>query len=288
MLFKGDLRAFARGGAQSRSDGVLFNRRPRRAEPVGVIDTHCHLQDRKFDGDRDEVVARARNVDIGAMVTVGEDLEDSARAIATAEQYDLFVAAGIHPHEARNAPRKIAEALRALLANPRVLAVGETGLDYYYEHSPRDSQARVLRAQLQIAREAESPVVFHQRDAFDDFTAILREEWQPGMRGVVHCFTGTVLQARTLVDEFGLLLGIGGVVTFANAQPLREAVRAVGAGKIVLETDCPYLAPVPMRGKRNEPSFMTYTAAKVSEVLRLPLGEVIAHTDANAVSFFGI
>ena len=253
-----------------------------------MIDTHCHLQDRKFDGDRDEVVARARNVDIGAMVTVGEDLEDSARAIATAEQYDLFVAAGIHPHEARNAPRKIAEALRALLANPRVLAVGETGLDYYYEHSPRDSQARVLRAQLQIAREAESPVVFHQRDAFDDFTAILREEWQPGMRGVVHCFTGTVLQARTLVDEFGLLLGIGGVVTFANAQPLREAVRAVGAGKIVLETDCPYLAPVPMRGKRNEPSFMTYTAAKVSEVLRLPLGEVIAHTDANAVSFFGI
>jgi TatD DNase family protein len=253
-----------------------------------VIDTHCHLQDRQFDGDRDDVVARARNAGIGAMVTVGEDLEDSARAIATAEQYDLFVAAGIHPHEARNAPREIAEGLRALLANRRVVAVGETGLDYYYEYSPRDTQARVLRAQLQIARNAELPVVFHHRDAFDDFTAILREEWQPKMRGVVHCFTGTTLQARTLVDEFGLLLGIGGVVTFANAQPLREAVSAVGADNILLETDCPYLAPVPMRGKRNEPSFMTHTAAKLSEVLGLPLAELVAQTDANAVRLFGI
>lgn len=230
---------------------------------------------------------RAHGSGIDSMVVVGEDLSDSARALAVAERYDLFVAAGIHPHEARNAPPEIAGELRALLANRRVVAVGETGLDYYYDHSPRETQARVLRAQLAIARETEYPVVFHQRDAFDDFIAILREEWQPGMRGVVHCFTGTPAQARTYAEEFGLLLGIGGVVTFANAESLREAVRAVGAGKLVLETDCPYLAPVPMRGKRNEPSFMTYTAAKLSEVLGVSLSNLIALTDENARGLFG-
>jgi TatD DNase family protein len=253
-----------------------------------VIDTHCHLQDRQFEADRDEVVARAHGAGVGAMITVGEDLDDSVKAIAAAERYDLLVAAGIHPHEAKNAPRDVGSGLRALLRNQRVVAVGETGLDYYYDHSPRDAQARVLRAQLRVARETEFPVVFHQRDAFDDFTAILREEWQPGMRGIVHCFTGTAEQARTYVEEFGLLLGIGGVVTFPKAQSLCDAVRAVGAGKIVLETDCPYLAPVPMRGKRNEPSFVRHTAARVSELLDLSLAELIAQTDSNAVTFFGL
>ena len=125
------------------------------------------------------------------------------------------------------------------------------------------------------------PVIFHQRDAFDEFIAILRDEWAPQMRGVVHCFTGTPEQALTCVKEFGLLLGIGGVVTFANAHALRDAVRAVGLRSIVLETDCPYLAPVPMRGKRNEPAFIAYTAAKVSELVNVPLEDVIAQTDDN-------
>ncbi|HZY97855.1 MAG TPA: TatD family hydrolase [Candidatus Cybelea sp.] len=253
-----------------------------------MIDTHCHVQDRQFDADRGEVVARARHAGIRTMLTIGEDLEDSAKAIAIAERFDLFVAAGIHPHEAKNAPADIGSGLRPLLTNARVVAVGETGLDYYYSHSPHDAQARALRAQLQIARESELPVVFHQRDAFEDFTALLRDEWSSGMRGVVHCFTGTEEQAQTYVNEFGLLLGIGGVITFANAQSLRDAVRAIGAECVVLETDCPYLAPVPMRGKRNEPSFITYTAAKVSEVLGMPLDKLVAQTDDNAVTLFGI
>ncbi len=253
-----------------------------------MIDTHCHVHDRRFDDDRDEVVARARTTGLRAMLTVGEDIADSQRAIAIAQRYGLAAAAGIHPHEAKDAPADLAGALRPLLDAPGVVAIGETGLDYYYGHSPRESQRSVLRAQLRLARETAFPVVFHQRDAFDDFAAILREEWVAGMRGVVHCFTGTPEQARTFVDEFGLFLGIGGVLTFPNAASLREAVVSTGAGSLVLETDCPYLAPAPMRGKRNEPSFVTHTAAELSEVLGMPFDELVDATDANAFTLFGI
>jgi TatD DNase family protein len=253
-----------------------------------VIDTHCHVHDRKFDDDRDDVLARARAAGVNAMLTVGEDIADSQRAIAIAQRHGLAAAVGIHPHEAKDAPVDVAAALRPLLDAPGVVAIGETGLDYYYDHSPREAQRSVLRAQLRLARETAFPVVFHQRDAFDDFISILRDEWRADMRGVVHCFTGTHAEARTLVDEFGLVLGIGGVLTFPNAAGLREAVRAVGASKLALETDCPYLAPVPMRGKRNEPSFVTHTAAKLSEVLGLPLDELIETTDQNARRVFSL
>jgi TatD DNase family protein len=251
-----------------------------------LIDTHCHLHDRKFDADRDDVVVRARDAGVFAMLTVGEDIADSRKAIAIGERYKVSVAVGIHPHKAQKAPVDPAAGLRPLLSQPGVVAIGETGLDYYYDHSPRVAQAAVLRAQLGLARENAFPVVFHQRDAFDDFTAILRDEWTPSMQGVVHCFTGTPEEARTLVDEFGLFLGIGGVVTFPNARELREAVRAVGPSRLLLETDCPYLAPVPMRGKRNEPSFVTHTAAKLAEVLGLRLNELAATTDSNAQRLF--
>ncbi len=253
-----------------------------------MIDTHSHVHDRKFDADRDEVIARAREAGISAMVTIGENIEDSREAIAVAQRYGLAAAVGIHPHEAKNAPLDIAGGLRELLELPGVVAIGETGLDYYYDHSPRDRQAEVLRAQIRLARETGLPVVFHQRDAVDDFCAILRDEWAAGMRGVVHCFTGTSKEARAFVDEFGLVLGIGGVLTFPNAHALREAVAAVGAEHLVLETDCPYLAPVPMRGKRNEPAFVTHTAARLSEVLGMPLDELVATTDANAATLLRI
>lgn len=253
-----------------------------------MIDTHCHIQDRKFDDDRDAVAARARDAGIAAMVTIGEDLADSERAIAVAQRNGIAAAAGIHPHEARNAPHDIAAGLRPLLEQPGVVAIGETGLDYYYEHSPRARQAEVLRAQLRVARETGFPVVFHQRDAFEDFTAILREEWRTGMRGVVHCFTGTPGEARVYVDEFGLFLGIGGVLTFPNAQPLRDAVREAGIGRLVLETDAPYLAPVPERGKRNEPAFVAHTAAKLAVVLGIAAAELDAATDANARALFAL
>lgn len=253
-----------------------------------MIDSHAHVHDKAFDEDRTEMVARARAAGVEAILTVGCDLADSARAIACAREYGLRASVGIHPHEAKDAPEDIAAAFAPLLADPSVVAIGETGLDYYYDHSPRDAQARVLRAQMRLARERALPLIFHHRDAFDDFHAILREEFLPGMRGVIHCFTGDAAQAKIYVEDFGLRLGIGGVLTFKTAEGLREAVRTVGLGPLILETDCPYLAPIPHRGKRNEPAFIASTAAKVAEALDIPFDDVVTNTDATSRALFGL
>ncbi|HEY8321931.1 MAG TPA: TatD family hydrolase [Candidatus Baltobacteraceae bacterium] len=251
-----------------------------------MIDSHAHVHDKAFDVDRAEVVARARAAGVDAMLAVGCDLADSGRAIACAREYGLRASVGIHPHEAKDAPEDLAAAFAPLLADPAVAAIGETGLDYYYDHSPRDAQARVLRAQMRLARERDLPLIFHHRDAFDDFVAILRDEFVPGMRGVIHCFTGDAEQAKIYVGEFDLKLGIGGVLTFKTADGLRDAVRAVGLAPLILETDCPYLAPIPHRGKRNEPAFVAATAAKLAEVLGEPLVAVTAGTAAAARDLF--
>jgi TatD DNase family protein len=253
-----------------------------------VIDTHCHLHDRAFDEDRAEVVERAREAGVRAMISVGVDLADSRAAVEVARRYGLAAAVGVHPHEAASAPRELAAELTPLLQEAGVVALGEIGLDYYYDRSPREVQVSVMREQLRIARDRSIPVIFHQRDAFDDFTRVLHDEWTPAMRGVVHCFTGTPAQARIFCDEFGLFLGIGGVLTFPKAESVRDAVRDVGIGAVVLETDCPYLSPVPKRGKRNEPAFITHTAAKLAELLVLSPDEVVAATDANALTLFGV
>lgn len=253
-----------------------------------MIDTHCHVHDPAFDADRDDVISRARAAGITAMVTIGEDLADSRRAIATARHYAIAAAPGIHPHRAAAAPDDLEARLGALLGEDGVVALGEIGLDYYYEHSPRERQIEVLRRQLSVAAERNVPVIFHQRDAFDDFVGVLREAWKPGMRGVVHCFTGTAAEAAIYRDEFGLLLGIGGVVTFPTAHALRDAVISAGPAAIVLETDCPYLAPVPKRGKRNEPAYVAHTAAALAALLGEPIESVTTATDANARALFGI
>ncbi len=253
-----------------------------------MIDSHAHVHDKAFADDREEIVSRAHEAGVTEIITVGCDLADSARAIACAREFGLRSSVGIHPHEAKDAPDDLADAFAPLLADPSVVAIGETGLDYYYDHSPREDQARVLRAQIRVAREHNLPLIFHHRDAFEDFYAILRDEFVAGMRGVIHCFTGDTTQARIYVEEFGLKLGIGGVLTFKTAEALREAVRAVGVAPLILETDCPYLAPIPHRGKRNEPAFIAATAAKVAEVLGTPLETIIATTDANTRELFAL
>jgi TatD DNase family protein len=253
-----------------------------------MFDTHAHVHGESFDADREDMLARAAQAGVTRIQTVGTDLADSARALDVAAQYGLDAAIGIHPHEAKDAPDDLAAAFDALRAAARIAprAIGETGLDYYYDHSPRDAQKRVLTAHLRYARETGLPLIFHQREAFEDFTKVLRSEFARPMRGVVHCFTGDAAAARLLVDEFGLLLGIGGVVTFKTAEGLRQAVKEVGLEHIVLETDCPYLAPVPYRGKRNEPAFMAATAARVAEILNVPLEEVVTRSTATAAALF--
>jgi len=253
-----------------------------------MFDTHAHVHDAAFDVDRDAMLARARDAGVTRLITVGTDMADSARAQATAAAHGLDYAIGIHPHEAAGAPEDIPAALDALSragARPPQ-AIGEMGLDYYYDHSPRDVQRRVLVAQLRYACERGIPAIFHQRDAFDDFVAVL-EEHGAGVRGVVHCFTGDTAAAKRFTSDFGLFLGIGGVATFKTAGNVRDAVQAVGLDRIILETDCPYLAPVPHRGKRNEPAFMAATAATVATLFGLRPHEIVARTTANAASLFG-
>jgi len=254
-----------------------------------LFDSHAHVHDPKFDVDRAATLARAEQAGVERIVTVGCDLADSRRALEIAHQFGLGASLGIHPHEAKHAPADLAAAFDALWADAPVapLAVGETGLDYYYEHSPRDAQRAVMVAQIRYARERRLPLIFHQRDSFDDFVAILRAEFGAPLRGIVHCFTGDAAQARTFVDEFGLTLGIGGVVTFKGAEALRAAVLAVGLDHIVLETDCPYLAPEPHRGKRNEPAFVAATAARLAELFATRPEEIASRTAANAATIFG-
>ncbi len=256
-----------------------------------MIDTHAHVHDRSFDDDRDAMLARARARGVGAVVTIGCDVEDSRRACEISERYGLAATIGVHPHEAKDAPDDLAAVFDALRERygARIVAVGETGLDYHYDHSPRDAQRAVLRAQLAYARERSLPLVFHQREAHDDFVAALRAGYDPRtQRGIVHCFTGTPDEARVFAGEFGLVLGIGGVVTFKTAAALRDAVKDVGLDAIVLETDCPYLAPVPHRGARNEVAFVADTARAVADVLGVDVDTVVARTDANARRVLGL
>ena len=256
-----------------------------------MIDTHAHVHDRAFDPDREAMLARAKERGVDAIVTVGCDLEDSRRACEVAGTYGLAATIGIHPHEAKDAPDDLPAAFDALRARygERIVAVGETGLDYHYDHSPRDVQRAVFAAQLAYARERGLPLVFHQREAHEDFVEGLRAGYDArAQRGIVHCFTGTPDEARVFAGEFGLLLGIGGVVTFKTAQPLRDAVQEAGLGAIVLETDCPYLAPVPHRGKRNEPAYVAETARAVADVLGVDVATVIERADANARRVFGL
>ncbi|HTV74709.1 MAG TPA: TatD family hydrolase [Candidatus Acidoferrales bacterium] len=253
-----------------------------------MFDTHAHLHDAAYDADREAVLGRAWEAGVSRILTVGCDLSDSKRALQAAGEFGLDASVGIHPHESKEAPADIAAAFDELVAVARrePIAIGETGLDYYYDHSPRQAQQRVLVEQLRYARSRRLPLIFHQRDAFDDFVAILRAERTPELRGVVHCFTGDAQQARLFVEEFELLLGIGGVVTFKTAQLLRDAVRSIGLEHVILETDCPYLAPVPHRGKRNEPAFIAATAKALADLLDVPLDDLIAQTTRNAERLF--
>jgi TatD DNase family protein len=259
-----------------------------------MIDTHAHLHDAAFAEDRAEVVSRALEAGITTMINIGTDMTTSAAAIAVSNQYGTAVAIGIHPHDAIDAPDDLHAAFAPLRAAANTLvAIGEIGLDFHYDHSPRDVQAAVLRKQLALAADYDLPVIFHEREALDTFVEILREERArraaanlPQLRGVIHCFTRDTDAAKIYTQEFGLHIGIGGVLTFKTAQGLRDAIVAVGLDKVILETDCPYLAPVPHRGKRNEPAFVTHTAEKLSEILSMSVADIVKTTTLNAQNLF--
>ncbi len=252
-----------------------------------LIDSHCHLDYLARDGDLDAVLARARAAGIGAMITICTKLSEFAavRDIAAGHD-DVWCSLGVHPHEAAEEGQSTATHLVELARDPQVVGIGETGLDYYYEHSPRPAQQTSFRAHIAAARETGLPLIVHSRDADADTVAILQEEYSKGpFTGVIHCFTAGPDLARAALD-IGFYISVAGIVTFKKAEDLRATLREVPLERLLVETDAPYLAPVPMRGKRNEPAFVAHTAAALAQLKDLPVAEVTRVTGENALRLF--
>ncbi|RDV84611.1 TatD family hydrolase [Ammonifex thiophilus] len=252
-----------------------------------LIDTHCHLNDPRLDVDLSEVLARARRAGVKVMIVVGYDLASSARAVALAgKEKDLYATVGVHPHDAAKVPPDFLEHLRSWARMGKVVAVGEIGLDFYRNLSPPARQREVFLAQLRLARELSLPVVIHCRDAYDELYSLLKEEGE-GVKGVLHCFSGTWREAAKFL-ALGFYLSFAGTITFPRSDSLAEVVARMELGRLLLETDAPYLAPVPHRGKRNEPAYLVHIAQRVAEIRGMPVEEVAAITTANARRLFGL
>ncbi|NLC70362.1 MAG: YchF/TatD family DNA exonuclease [Desulfuromonadaceae bacterium] len=255
-----------------------------------LVDSHAHLDDPRFADDLDEVLARAEAAGIIHILTVGGHLESSRANVALAERYpQLFAAVGIHPHDAGNATDEaLAELEEMARTHPKVVAIGETGLDFFYDLSPRDTQKKVFREQLRMARRLDLPVIIHDRDAHEEIYRILREEADGGsIRGVMHCFSGDREFARRCL-QLGLYLSFAGPLTFPRNEELRAVAAEIPAERLLVETDCPYLAPQGHRGKRNEPALVRVTAEKVAELKGLSMDDISRIVCRNTATLLGI
>jgi TatD DNase family protein len=251
---------------------------------MSLIDSHCHLDSADFDQDRDAVIERALAAGVEHMMAIGtgNGPPDLEAGIRLAEKHAAFYAtAGIHPHDAAKAGPADLERLTDLLAHPKVLALGEIGLDYHYDFSPRDVQKSVFIAQMGIAAAARKPIVIHTREAWDDTIALLEQHWTPhSIGGIMHCFSGGPAEALRAID-LGFYLSFGGIVTFPKALDVQAAAKSAPADRILIETDAPYLAPVPKRGKRNEPALIVHTAQKLAALRGESYEAICASTSEN-------
>jgi TatD DNase family protein len=268
-----------------------------------LIDSHAHLDARRFDKDRDAVIARAREAGLVAIVTIGANLASSRAAVALAEQHDfVYATVGVHPHDAKSASPTVLKELHALAQHPKVVAIGEIGLDYYRDLSPRSIQRRAFADQLALAAELALPVVIHSRDAYDDVLDILcdwaippcpsgasppRAGGTEGGNGVIHSYSGGPERLDEVL-EMGFYIGISGPVTFPKAERLREVAATVVLDRLLIETDCPYLTPQPYRGRRNEPAYVRYVAQEIARVRGVPEKTVAQAAADNTCRLFGI
>src|SRR5574338_1288325 len=248
-----------------------------------LVDSHCHLDFPEFAAELDVVVARAQEAGVGRILTICTRLSKFDEVLSVAERFDrMFCSVGVHPHEAAHESDIALERIVALARHPKVVGIGEAGLDYYYDKSPHDRQREVFRLHIEAARQTGLPLIVHSRDADEDTVTLLREGTEKGgqlgaLRGVIHCFTATQYLADAAL-ELGFFISLSGIVTFKNAEALRAVAKSVPLDRLLVETDSPYLAPVPMRGKRNEPSFVRHTATYVADMLGLPFADLAART----------
>jgi TatD DNase family protein len=252
-----------------------------------LVDSHCHLDFPDYEGTVDAVVARARAASIGTCLTIGTELKRFPGVRAVAERFpDVWCSVGVHPHESEKELLDTPTALIEATAHPKVVGIGESGLDYYYQHSPRDPQRQNFRAHIAAARQTGLPVIVHTRDADDDTIAILEDEMTKGtFVGLIHCFTGT----RRLADAalaLGMYISVSGIATFKNSGALRDVIATVPLDRLLVETDAPFLAPVPHRGKTNEPAFVVHTAAMLAGLKGISPEELAAATTDNFFRLF--
>jgi TatD DNase family protein len=248
-----------------------------------LIDSHCHLDNEQFNPDRDDVIQRALDAGVERMVAIGsgDGPPDLEAGIRLADKHDaIYCTVGVHPHDAEKATPETFTRLADLLKHPKCVAIGEIGLDYHYDHSPRETQRDVFIEQMRISRDARKPIVIHTREAWPDTLALLKEHWSAELGGIMHCFSGTTVEAQASLD-LGFYLSFGGIVTFPKSLDIQEAARIAPADRILIETDAPYLAPVPNRGKRNEPAFIVETARKLAALRGVELGQIALQTTSN-------
>lgn len=250
-----------------------------------MIDSHCHLESRQFEGNVEETVRAARSANIQTIVNIGTDLKTSKASIDLAERYsEIYATVGYHPHEAKDYSADIEFEISQLVDHPKVVAVGEIGLDFYRDLSPRPVQHKVFRAQLELAVRKQAPVVVHVRESFEESFGVI-SEYAESLPGVVfHCFSGGVAEARRVFD-LGCIISVGGVVTYKNSK-MAEVAAFASLEKIMLETDAPYLTPIPHRGKRNQPSYIPLICAKIAELKGITTAEVERVTDLTTQKFY--
>jgi TatD DNase family protein len=256
-----------------------------------LIDSHAHIDFPQFAEDRDAMLERARAAGVEAILAIGTGPgpEKLDAALPFAEQHDwIYTTVGIHPHEAKEVTQAHLDELARLARHPKVIAWGEIGLDYFYDHSPRDVQHRVFIGQMKLARQAKLPIIIHCRDAWPDCIKLLEEHWKAtGLGGILHCFTSTLEDAQRGI-EMGFLVAFGGAVTYPKSQNLRDVAKVLPLEKLLIETDAPYLAPQPYRGKRNEPAYVAEVARTLASVRNLSPEDLAAATTGNFRRFFGI
>ncbi len=253
-----------------------------------LADSHAHLVDKAYKKDEGEVVQRAYDNGVRLIINVGYDLKTSLASVDLAGDYDfIYTAAGIHPHDAKNVPDNYQDRLKKLAGKDKVVAIGEMGLDYYRDMSPRKVQQEVFREQLMVAQELKLPVIIHDREAHEDVLKIIEEEEGGKNGGVFHCFSGDWTMAKRCL-ELGFYVSIAGPVTFKNSKTLQEVARKLPLDKILVETDCPYLTPVPFRGKRNEPAYVKYTAEQITSIRNMNWEELALATYENTKRVFNI
>lgn len=253
-----------------------------------LIDTHAHLDHERFKDDVDQVIERAKLAQVQSIITVGADLASSRQAVEFARRYpDVIATVGVHPHDADSVSDSVLNEIAILAQDEGVVAIGEIGLDYHYDFSPRDVQRRVFAIQISLARELELPIVVHVREAYQDVMSILKSEHAEDVGGIVHCFSGDREVAKDCLD-MGFYISVGGILTFANSQELREIIRGLPMDRILLETDAPYLTPVPYRGKRNEPAYVVHVAEALANLKGITFDEVAETTTLNACKLFGL